>query len=70
LRVPENADKERKRSSPHPIWILPPIAAAVIGGVPTTGGIDNLVGAIRGASIIGVVKNIIVFSAFHPIGNL
>ncbi|UCF93371.1 MAG: ABC transporter permease [Desulfobacterales bacterium] len=47
-------------------WILPPIAAAVIGGVATTGGVGNPVGAILGAAIIGVIENIIVIFGVSP----
>lgn len=47
-------------------WVLGPIAAAVIGGVPTTGGIGTPLGAIFGAAIIGVIKNIIVLMGVSP----
>ncbi|WP_280563734.1 ABC transporter permease [Chromohalobacter sp. 48-RD10] len=47
-------------------WVLGPIAAAVIGGVPTTGGIGTPLGAIFGAAIIGVIKNIIVLIGVSP----
>ncbi|TKI04695.1 ABC transporter permease [Martelella alba] len=47
-------------------WVLPPIAASVIGGVATTGGVGNPVGAIVGASIIGIIENIIVLFGVSP----
>ncbi len=47
-------------------WVLPSIAAAVIGGVATTGGIGSPVGAILGAAIIGVIENIIVLYGISP----
>ncbi|MDR1902028.1 MAG: ABC transporter permease [Treponema sp.] len=42
------------------IWVLPSIAAPVIGGVATTGGIGSITGALIGGAIMGVVSNIIV----------
>lgn len=47
-------------------WVLSPIAAAVIGGVATTGGIGGPVGAILGAAIIGIIENIIVLFGISP----
>lgn len=47
-------------------WILPPIAAAVIGGVATTGGVGTPLGAIFGAAIIGIIENIIVLFGVSP----
>ncbi len=47
-------------------WVLAPIAAAVIGGVPTTGGLGNPFGAILGAAIIGIIENIIVLVGISP----
>jgi ribose transport system permease protein len=47
-------------------WVLPPIAAAVIGGVATTGGTGSPLGAILGAVIIGVIENIIVLLGVSP----
>jgi len=47
-------------------WVLPPIAASVIGGVATTGGTGSPVGAILGAAIIGVIDNIIVLFGVSP----
>jgi ribose transport system permease protein len=42
------------------IWVLPSIAAPVIGGIATTGGIGSISGALIGGAIMGVVSNIIV----------
>lgn len=47
-------------------WVLPPIAASVIGGVATTGGIGTPLGALLGAAIIGVIENIIVLFGVSP----
>lgn len=47
-------------------WVLAPIAAAVIGGVATTGGIGTPLGAIFGAGIIGILENIIVLFGVSP----
>lgn len=47
-------------------WVLAPIAASVIGGVPTTGGIGSPLGAIFGAAIIGVIENVIVLFGVSP----
>ncbi len=47
-------------------WVLGPIAAAVIGGVATTGGVGTLVGAILGAAIIAVIENVIVLTGVSP----
>ncbi len=41
-------------------WVLPSIAAPVIGGIATTGGIGSLAGALLGGAIMGVIGNIIV----------
>jgi ribose transport system permease protein len=41
-------------------------AAPVIGGVATTGGVGNPVGAVIGAAIIGVIENIIVLFGVSP----
>jgi len=46
--------------------VLPPIAAAVIGGVATTGGVGGPVGAVLGAVIIGIIENIIVLFGISP----
>jgi ribose transport system permease protein len=42
------------------LWVLNSIAAAVIGGVALTGGVGSPAGALIGATIIGVIENIIV----------
>ena len=47
-------------------WVLAPIAAAVIGGVATTGGIGSPLGAIFGAGIIAIIENIIVLFGVSP----
>jgi ribose transport system permease protein len=47
-------------------WVLGPIAAAVIGGVATTGGVGMIVGAIFGACIIAIIENIIVLFGVSP----
>lgn len=47
-------------------WILAPIAASVIGGVATTGGIGSPIGAILGAGIIAIIENIIVLFGVSP----
>lgn len=48
------------------VWVLTSIAAPVIGGVATTGGVGNPVGAIIGAAIIGVIENVIVLFGVSP----
>lgn len=47
-------------------WVLAPIAASVIGGVATTGGIGSPIGAIFGAGIIAMIENIIVLFGVSP----
>ncbi|GFE95926.1 ABC transporter permease [Gluconobacter cerinus] len=47
-------------------WVLSPIAAAVIGGVATTGGLGSPVGAVLGAVIIGIIEDIIVLFGISP----
>lgn len=47
-------------------WVLAPIAAAVIGGVATTGGVGTPLGAIFGAAIIAIIENIIVLFGVSP----
>ena len=47
-------------------WVLPSIAASVIGGVATTGGIGSPVGAILGAGIVGVIEDITVLYGISP----
>jgi ribose transport system permease protein len=41
-------------------WVMPSIAAAVIGGIATTGGVGSIAGALLGGAIMGVIGNIIV----------
>ena len=45
---------------------MPSIAGSVIGGVATTGSIGSLGGAMIGATIIGVIQNIIVIFGVSP----
>ncbi|MDO5642536.1 MAG: ABC transporter permease [Paracoccus sp. (in: a-proteobacteria)] len=47
-------------------WVLAPIAAAVIGGVATTGGTGSPLGGIFGAAIIAIIENIIVLFGVSP----
>ncbi|OLP57052.1 ABC transporter permease [Rhizobium rhizosphaerae] len=47
-------------------WVLAPIAASVIGGVATTGGVGSPIGAIFGAGIIAMIENIIVLFGVSP----
>ncbi|HHY15471.1 MAG TPA: ABC transporter permease [Firmicutes bacterium] len=47
-------------------WVLNSIAASVIGGVATTGGVGSPAGALMGAAIIGVIENIIVLFGVSP----
>jgi len=53
------------QSSIGEIWVLPSIAAPVIGGIATTGGIGSITGALIGGSIMGVVSNIIVLGGVN-----
>ena len=46
-------------------WVLPSIAAPVIGGIATTGGIGSIAGALIGAAIMGVIGNIIVLGGVN-----
>jgi ribose transport system permease protein len=46
--------------------VLPSIAAAVIGGVATTGGIGSPIGAILGAGIIGIIEDVTVLYGISP----
>lgn len=43
-------------------WLLPSIAAPVIGGIAIKGGIGNIGGAVIGAALMAVIGNIIVLS--------
>ena len=47
-------------------WVLNSIAASVIGGVATTGGVGSPAGALMGAAIIGIIENIIVLFGVSP----
>jgi ribose transport system permease protein len=47
-------------------WVLPSIAAAVIGGVATTGGIGSPIGAILGAGIIAIIDDVTVLYGISP----
>jgi ribose transport system permease protein len=51
------------------VWVMASIAAPVIGGVATTGGVGNPLGALIGAAIIGVIENVIVLLGFPPTGR-
>lgn len=46
-------------------WVMPSIAAAVIGGIATTGGIGNIAGALLGGALMGVIGNIIVLAGVN-----
>jgi ribose transport system permease protein len=46
--------------------VMASIAAPVIGGVATTGGVVNPLGALIGAAIIGVIENVIVLLGVSP----
>ena len=46
-------------------WVLPSIAASVIGGVSTTGGIGGPIGAIIGSTIVNIIENIIVLMGIN-----
>lgn len=46
-------------------WLLPSIAAPVIGGIATTGGIGSIAGAMIGAAIMVVIGNIIVLGGVN-----
>lgn len=48
------------------IWVMPSIAAPVIGGVATTGGVGSPLGAVIGAAVIGVIENNIVLYGVSP----
>ena len=48
------------------VWVMASIAAPVIGGVATTGGVGNPLGALIGAAIIAVIENIIVLLGVSP----
>ncbi|MFC4171411.1 ABC transporter permease [Microvirga sp. GCM10011540] len=46
-------------------WLLPSIAAPVIGGIATTGGIGSIWGALVGSAIMVVIGNIIVLGGVN-----
>jgi ribose transport system permease protein len=46
-------------------WLLPSIAAPVIGGIATTGGIGTIWGALIGTAIIVVIGNMIVLGGVN-----
>lgn len=46
-------------------WLLPSIAAPVIGGIATTGGIGTIWGALIGAGIMVVIGNLIVLGGVN-----
>lgn len=47
-------------------WLLPSIAAAVIGGTSLTGGRGGLIGTLAGAAILGVLQNAIAILGISP----
>jgi ribose transport system permease protein len=47
-------------------WLLPSIAAAVIGGTALTGGEGMPLGSILGAAIIGIIENTIILLGVSP----
>jgi len=47
-------------------WLLPSIAAAVIGGTSLTGGRGRLIGTLAGAAILGVLQNAIAILGISP----
>lgn len=46
-------------------WVLPSIAASVIGGVSTTGGVGGPIGAIIGSTIVNIIENIIILAGIN-----
>lgn len=46
-------------------WLLPSIAAPVIGGIALTGGIGSATGALLGAAIMGVIGNIVILGGVN-----
>jgi len=46
-------------------WLLPSIAAPVIGGIALTGGTGSIIGALLGAAIIGVIGNIVILGGVN-----
>jgi len=47
-------------------WLLPSIAAAVIGGTSLTGGRGRLIGTLAGAAIMGVLQNAVAILGISP----
>ncbi len=47
------------------IWLLPSIAAPVIGGIAITGGVGTITGALVGGAIMAVVTNIVVLGGVN-----
>lgn len=46
-------------------WLLPSIAAPVIGGIALTGGTGSIAGALLGAAIMGVIGNIVILGGVN-----
>jgi ribose transport system permease protein len=46
-------------------WLLPSIAAPVIGGIALTGGAGHVGGALLGAAIMGVIGNIVILGGVN-----
>lgn len=47
-------------------WLMPSIAAAVIGGTSLTGGKGSVVGTLAGAAILGILQNAIAILGISP----
>jgi ribose transport system permease protein len=48
------------------VWLIPSIAASVIGGTSLAGGEGTPFGVIIGAAIIGIIENIIILAGVSP----
>ncbi|MBA7472255.1 Fructose import permease protein FrcC [subsurface metagenome] len=46
-------------------WLLPSIAAPVIGGIATTGGVGSIAGALVGAAILVLIGNIVILGGVN-----
>lgn len=46
-------------------WLLPSIAAPVIGGIATTGGVGSIAGALAGAAILVLIGNIVILGGVN-----
>lgn len=46
-------------------WLLPSIAAPVIGGIATTGGVGSIGGALAGAAILVLIGNIVILGGVN-----